>query len=277
MAKRIGVVLSGCGAKDGTDVEEALAVLLALQRNGGEPICCAPDVAQTVVIDHVSGDVSSSKAPRNVRRESARLTREPVRDMATVSARDVDGLVIPGGGGATLNLCNYTDKGVVCDVNPDLARLLREMLAAKKPIGLCGGAAIPAARVLGPVAGVRLSAGSKASSAAKHAAVMGAEVRYCEAEDVVIDSKHRVVSTPSHLDAEAPLRRIAIGIDKLVRTVLSFARESRPAAPVQAERTKDAAGAPRVAASPSIPTPAAPAPPAPPAGGPIIRRAPGSS
>ena len=40
-------------------------------------------------------------------------------------------------------------------------RLLRAMLAAHKPIGVSSLAAMLAARVLGPVAGVRLTLGSK--------------------------------------------------------------------------------------------------------------------
>ena len=52
MAKRVGVILSGCGRFDGTDVAEAMLVLLVLERAGAEAICAAPDVALPAVVDH---------------------------------------------------------------------------------------------------------------------------------------------------------------------------------------------------------------------------------
>jgi hypothetical protein len=86
-------------------------------------------------------------------------------------------------------------------------------------------APILAARVLGPVAGVRLTLGARGSAAAKHAAVMGADVRPCPVADLVIDQKSRVVSTPTYMYDDARLPQVAAAIDKLVRSVLSLAHD----------------------------------------------------
>jgi enhancing lycopene biosynthesis protein 2 len=82
--------------------------------------------------------------------------------------------------------------------------------------------------VLGPIAGVRLTLGTKHTPASKHAAVMGADVRPCPIDDIVIDQKARVVSTPTFMVDDAHLRQVALGIDKLVRTVVSLAQDRAP-------------------------------------------------
>jgi hypothetical protein len=62
-------------------------------------------------------------------------------------------------------------------------------------------------------------------AAAKHAAVMGADVRPATVEDVMVDQKARVFSTPGFLLEGARLAQVARAIDKLVRQVLSVTRD----------------------------------------------------
>ncbi len=54
MAKRVGVLLSGCGRLDGSDAAEAILTLLVIERAGAQAICAAPDADQAAVIDHVA-------------------------------------------------------------------------------------------------------------------------------------------------------------------------------------------------------------------------------
>ncbi len=242
MAKRVGVILSGCGYRDGTDAAEAVITLLALDRAGAEIICAAPDQPQAVLANHVTGDAAPAKPPkRNALVEAARLARGSIRSLAGLADRDIDALIIPGGDGVGQNLSSYADKGELCEVHPDVARLLRAMLSAHKPIGVMGLAPVLAARVLGPIAGVRVTLGTKHTPASKHAAVMGADVRPCTIDDVVIDQKARVVSTPAYMIDDAHLRQVALGIDKLVRTVVSLAKDRAPR-PVPASNPEPSEG-----------------------------------
>ncbi len=229
MAKRVGVILAGCGHRDGSDVGEATITLLALDRMGADIICAAPDQPHAVVFNHLNGEAMPVKPPKRVVLvEAARLTRGRIISLAALGDRELDALIIPGGQGVGYSLSNYAEKGELCEVHPDIVRLLRAMLAAHKPIGVSSLAAILAARVLGPVAGVRLTLGSKHPPAAKHAAVMGADVRPCTVDDVVVDQKARVISTPASMYDDAPLRQIALGMEKLVRTVVGLARDRSP-------------------------------------------------
>jgi enhancing lycopene biosynthesis protein 2 len=226
MPKRVAVVLSGCGHQDGSEIREAVLAMLAIERAGGEPVCVAPDVLAPV-IDHRTGERSPDGAPRSVLAESARIARGAIRDIATVKGRDVDAIVVPGGFGAGTVLSNYVEKGVLCDVHPEVARLLREGLTSRRPMGFICLAPILAARVLGPVAGVRVTLGARGTPPDKHAAVMGADVRPCPVKEIIIDQKHRIVSTPAYMYDDARLSDVASSIEKLVRTVLQFTREAR--------------------------------------------------
>lgn len=229
MAKRVGVILAGCGHRDGSDIRETTLVLLALDRAGAEAICVAPDMAQPAVANHQTSDVTQPKPRRSVMAESARLARGQVRKLAELDAGEIDALIIPGGWGAAVHLSNYADKAAVCDVNPDVARLLKGMLSSRRPIGLLSMAAVLGARVLGPVAGVRLTLGSKAFHAAKHAAVMGADVRPCSPDDVLVDEKNRVFTAPASMFDDARFAQTSIGIERLVRGVLAAAKDRHPA------------------------------------------------
>lgn len=237
MATRVGVVLSGCGTEDGAEINEAVLALYWIERAGGRAVCMAPDVVQPRVVDHLAHAADSSASPRRAMAEAARIARGRIRDIATVKDIDIDALIFPGGAGVTSVLSNYSEKGVICEVHPEVTRLLKGMLTRKRPMGFICVAPILAARVLGPAAGVRITFGTKACEEAKHAAVMGADVRPCPLREILVDEKNRVVSTPAFMYEEARLSDVGFTIERLVRQVMSFARDRQrrpqPAPPAQ--------------------------------------------
>ncbi|HZL19574.1 MAG TPA: isoprenoid biosynthesis glyoxalase ElbB [Polyangia bacterium] len=231
MAKRVGVILSGCGRRDGSDVAEAVLALLVIERAGAVAVCAAPDAEQSAIFDHLNG--KPAEPPRQARVEAARIIGGPILPLSALDAAAIDALVIPGGEGAPTLLSNYADKHELCQVDPEIARLLRALLAAHKPMGFVGLSALLAARVLGPVAGVRVTLGPRGTTPSKHAAIMGADVRPATADDVIADQKARVFTTPGFLIEGAGLAVVARSMDKLVRAVVGGARDRAPAvAPV---------------------------------------------
>ena len=100
------------------------------------------------VVDHLTGQPVPGQA-RNVLTESARIARGKVRDVAQVKAAELDGLILPGGFGAAKNLCDFATAGADCQVNADVARLVREVHAQGKPVGAVCIAPALLARVLG--------------------------------------------------------------------------------------------------------------------------------
>jgi enhancing lycopene biosynthesis protein 2 len=225
MSTRVGVVLSGCGSGDGSEVSEAVLAMYWIERAGGRVICIAPDAVQARVVDHLTQAPDAQAGARRVMAEAARIARGQVRDIASVGDTELDAIVFPGGNGVSTVLSNYAEKGVVCDVHPDVTRLLKALLLRRRPMGFICMAPILAARVLGPVSGVRITLGTKASVESKHAAVMGADVRPCPVREILVDQKSRVVSTPAYMVDDARLSDVAMGIERLVRQVVALTRD----------------------------------------------------
>jgi len=218
MAKKIGVLLSGCGVYDGAEIHESVLTLLALDRRGAEAVVCAPNAPQMHVVDHLSGQVEAG-ASRNVLVESARIARGAVRDLATVKADELDGLVLPGGFGAAKNLCDFAVKGADCSVHPEVARLVREVHAQGKPVGAICIAPVLVAKVLGREK-PKLTIGTDAATA-KGLEAMGAEHVACGVAQLAVDRGKKLVSTPAYMLGKR-ISEVADGIDKAVGTLLEM-------------------------------------------------------
>jgi enhancing lycopene biosynthesis protein 2 len=218
---KVGVCLSGCGVYDGSEIHEAVITLLALDRAGVEIQCMAPDCDQMHVIDHTTGEPTGEV--RNVLKESARIARGDIVDVAEVSAGDLDALIFPGGFGAAKNLCDFATKGADSTAHPEVARLLKEMHAAKKPIGaICIAPAMVAAAFKGSGVTTSVTIGTDEGTAAGIEG-MGARHLACPVEDFRVDEANRLVTTPAYMLA-GRISEAATGIEKLVAEVLRMAR-----------------------------------------------------
>jgi len=217
--KRIGVLLSGCGVFDGSEIHEATLALYFLDKEGAEIICMAPDKDQHDVMNHVSGEPISEK--RNVMTEAARIARGKIQDVGTVKAEDLDALVIPGGFGAAKNLCSFAFEGAACKVDENVADLLRELHKNKKPIGaLCIAPAVIAG-VFGKTCAPEITIGGDASTAAAMEA-MGARHITAAVDEIVVDTENRIVTTPCYMLGQS-IGEIGAGIEKLAAKIMEMA------------------------------------------------------
>jgi len=217
--KHVGVILSGSGFLDGAEIQEATLTLLFLDRRGAKVTAMAPNVAQMHVVDHVKGQPASGEN-RNVLAEAARITRGAIADVKTVKASDLDALILPGGYGAAKNLCTFATEGVKLQVNPDVERLVRDMAAAGKPIGFICISPVIAAKVLGSKK-VKLTIGNDPATAAALNA-LGAVHVDALVDQIVVDEKNKVVSTPAYMLGPS-IAPVSAGIEKLVAAVLEMA------------------------------------------------------
>lgn len=145
--RRVGVLLSGCGGHDGSDVQETVLLVLALRRRGARPIYLAPDVAQRDVVDHASGARDEGAQERQVIVEAARLARGVIRKLGEVSAGDLDALVIPGGAGVVGNLCEAGNRPLGGGpLLPEVRALLDDLAGRSAPVGAVGLAEVIIAR-----------------------------------------------------------------------------------------------------------------------------------
>ena len=216
---RVGVVLSGCGVNDGSEIHESVITMLALDRAGADIVFMAPNIDQLHVINHYTG--SEMDESRNVLMESARIARGKIRDMAEVHASDVDALIFPGGFGVAKNLCDYAMAGTNCSVNPDVKRLATDVHKAEKPIGIiCIAPAMFAKIMQGTGDSVEMTIGTDEQTSSDINS-MGSNHITCSVEDIVIDKKNKVVSTPAYM-LDQRISEVAEGIEKLVKEVLAM-------------------------------------------------------
>ncbi len=80
---------------------------------------------------------------------------------------DLDGIIFPGGFGAAKNLCDFASKGAAATVHPAVAGLIKEMAAARKPIGALCIAPTVIAAVLGKECAPTVTIGNDAGTAAE--------------------------------------------------------------------------------------------------------------
>jgi enhancing lycopene biosynthesis protein 2 len=217
--KRVGVVLSGCGYLDGAEIQEAVCTLLSLDRRGAKLVAMAPDVEQMHVVDHVRGAPAEGQG-RRVLEEAARIVRGELVELSQVSAKDLDALVFPGGFGVAKNLCSFAVDGRNMKVLPAVERLARDVRQAGKPSGYVCIAPVIAAKLFG-AEGVKLTIGNDRDTAAAMES-WGARHVDCRVEDIAVDERLKIVSTPAYMLGPwiAP---VAVGIDKLVSAVLEMA------------------------------------------------------
>lgn len=216
--KKIGVVLAGCGVRDGSEIHEAVCTLLAIDQAGAKAVCMAPDI-EFPEVNHCTNQPTG--ANRKLLLESARIARGDIRDIAEIKAADLDALVFPGGFGAALNLCDFGQKGAAASVNPEVSRLVKEMYAAKKPIGAICIAPTLIATVLGKVCQPALTIGTDPGTAAE-VEKTGAKHQNCTASEIVIDAENRIVTTPAYMLA-GRISEIYEGIGKCIKKVVEMA------------------------------------------------------
>ena len=83
MSGKIGIVLSGCGPYDGSEVHEVSAALVEVSRAGYEAVCFAPNKIQACEIDHTSGE-NLGETTRNCLVEAARVAKGKIYGLEVI-------------------------------------------------------------------------------------------------------------------------------------------------------------------------------------------------
>lgn len=213
--QKFAVVLSGSGVFDGAEIHEATLTLLALSRKGLAYEVFAPDIPQHHVINHITGEEMNET--RNVLIESARIARGKIRPLSEFSGREFDALIFPGGFGAAKNLSTFAFDGADCRVNPEVEKTIREMADLGKPVGALCISPVILARILGDV---KLTIGQDKGTA-DAVEKMGATHITAGHEEVVVDEKYKVVTTPCYM-LDATVAQIADGARNVVEAMLKL-------------------------------------------------------
>ena len=215
---KIGIVLSGCGVNDGSEIHESVITMLELDKAGAEMIVMAPNIDQLHVINHATGEEMDDS--RNVLIESARISRGKIEDIAGITSKDLDALIFPGGFGVAKNLSDYAMAGVECSVNPDVLRLSREVHNDGKPIGVICIAPTIMAKILAGETELTIGFDERIASDID---AMGAKHMLCPVDEIIVDKEKKIVSTPAYMEANS-MKEVAYGIEKLVAEILTMVK-----------------------------------------------------
>ena len=216
----IALILSGCGTYDGSDIWEVVLISYHLEKRGQKPIFFASNIEQKEVIDHLNQVSLSDK--RNVLSESARMALGQIKETKELYGKDVDGLILPGGKGTLNNLADFLGEEKFLNVNPDVKRILREVYRREKPIGACGLASLIVASALRDILETPLTLTiGKDPKLIRQIEELGAVHVISRGTEAVVDSEHRVVSTPASL-LKLKIIEIAQATENLVSGVIDL-------------------------------------------------------
>ncbi|KAE8584177.1 hypothetical protein XENTR_v10020853 [Xenopus tropicalis] len=223
MAKKVAVILAGCGVYDGSEIHESSAVYVHLSRAGAQTDFFAPNTDQMHVVSHTKGQ--PTKETRNVLEESARIARGNIKDLKDLDVSEYDAVIIPGGFGVAKNLSTWAVKGKDCSVAKEVEAVIKGFHGAKKPIGLCCISPVLAAKLF---PGCELTVGcdtecEKWPYAGTAAAIkeLGCKHVNKQVSEVHVDAKNKLVTTSAFM-CNSPVHEIYDGIGEMVKSVLQL-------------------------------------------------------
>jgi len=224
---KIGVIFSGSGVFDGTEIQEGVFTLLSIKKAGAEAVCFAPDINQHHVINHITGEEMNET--RNVLVESARIARGEIKSLDAFDATLLDALILPGGFGAAKNLTKWAFSGPDGDINGQVKNAIVAMVKAGKPIaGLCMGPTVIAKALEGSGITATLTVGStdapspyEIDAISQGMEKTGATAVMKTVEEISVDLDHKIVTAPCYM-MEADILQIRNNIQKAVDALVKL-------------------------------------------------------
>jgi len=211
--KKFAIIICGCGHLDGSEIQETLMTMLAIEKQNCEYELFAPDKEQYHVINHITRKEMFEK--RNMLVEAARIARGKIQDISKFSIKNFDAVLFPGGFGVAKNLFTYAFDGVKARVLPEIERIINDTHAAGKPIGALCISPVLIAKVLG---NITVTIGQDKATA-DDIVSMGANHINAILTDVVSDRKNKIFSTPCYM-LDASVLDIAEAAENLIETML---------------------------------------------------------
>ncbi len=212
--KKVAVILAGCGTMDGSEINETVTLLLALDQHNIEYQAFAPDEDQSEVCNHATGKRAEER--RNMLVEAARIVRGNILPLNKFNADDFDALLFPGGSGAAKNIFTYAYDGINFKVNKEVEKAILDIHSQGKPIGAMCIAPLMVAKVLG---NVNVTMGSGDCRQAKELAMIGCKHTETTHGGVAVDKENKIFSTPCFM-LDATLKDVYQGAWNLVEEMI---------------------------------------------------------
>lgn len=213
---KCGLLLSGCGFQDGSEIQESVFCLHSLEKRNIEVVALSVSQEQERVVHHNTGETLLEK--RNVLVESARISRGSVKDLQGFDPSELDMLVIPGGFGCALNLSDFAKKGKNMTVHTEVEKLILHFYENKKAIGAACIAPVLLAKVLGSYKPTLTVGDDKEVEACME--FFGAKTSKCSQGSFVLDKGNKISTSPAYMYDKTNTVFVAEGIDKMIASLL---------------------------------------------------------
>lgn len=215
--RKIAIILSGCGFKDGTEITEAVSAFIALSEAGANYECFAPTL-HFQAVNHLTQETTSEA--RNTLVEAARIARGQIRSLQELKSSEFDGLCFPGGFGAALRLSDWGTKGAEGKVLPEIEKIILKFHEESKPILAICIAPTLLAKTLGQFSAT-LTIGSDQETA-REIEKTGAHHVECPVDNYVTDRENKLITTPAYMYDAKP-SEVFKGIRAAVRELVEMA------------------------------------------------------
>lgn len=224
---KIGILLSGCGVYDGTEIHEAVLTMLAIEEIGAESVCIGINSPQHHVINHVTGDEMNES--RNMLVEAARIARGNIVDIKTIQPADIDALVIPGGFGSAKNLTKWAFSGPDGEILPEVKLLIVNMVNVGKPIAaLCVSPVVIAKALEGSSIHPKMTVGTTEESSPYDILSFNEGLVKTKAEPVMrtvreveVDIENKIITAPCYM-MEASILDIRKNIYTAIEAIMKL-------------------------------------------------------
>ncbi len=226
---KIGVLLSGSGVYDGSEIHESVLTLLAIDKLGAEAVCVAPNKNQHHVLNHMTGE--EIEQTRNVLVESARIARGNILSLSNANPDELDALAIPGGFGTAKNHTNWAFEGADGIIDPEVRDFILAFVKTGKPVAAMCMAPTTVAKALEGVdmpAKPKLTVGTTEQSSpydikaiSEGMEKLGVNPIMCEKDSLVTDDINNIISSPCYM-MDATITEISEGIEKTINKLVEI-------------------------------------------------------
>ena len=224
---KIGILLSGCGVYDGSEIQEVVLTMLAIEEIGAEYICIGIDAKQNHVINHLNGE--EVRVERNMMEEAARIARGNIVDIRSIQPVDIDALVIPGGFGSAKNLTKWAFDGPDGAILPEVKLLLVNLVNVGRPIvALCVSPIVLAKALEGSKIHAKMTMGTSKESSPYDIdsfndglSKIGVEPVLKSVREIEIDVENRIITAPCYM-MDATILEVRHNIQQAIRAIQTF-------------------------------------------------------
>ncbi len=215
--KKVAILLSGCGFKDGTEVTESVSTLISVTKYNADYMTFSLNETHPSV-DHETDEPLGEK---NLLEASSRISRGKIQNIDSLNESDFDAIILPGGYGVAKHFCDFATKGANCTVNKKIEEVIKSFFKTSKPIGAFCIAPTLISKVLGEYEPT-VTIGNDPSTI-EEIKKMGAHHVECTVTDFTTDRENKIISSPAYMYEEASPFEVYTGIDKAVKELVEMA------------------------------------------------------